>query len=67
MDTATYGMIEIVGFFGGVMGFALYQLRALRKLREEEARRAESGEEAPRPNRKSREDIFWDTLAKKHR
>lgn len=62
MSTMAYGIIEIVLFFGGILAFCLYQLHCLRKSRENGGT---DDDPAVAPNKKSGEDIFWDTLAKK--
>ncbi|MEL6574643.1 MAG: hypothetical protein AAFU72_14415 [Pseudomonadota bacterium] len=68
MSTALYGIIEIVIFFGGVMGFALYQLWAIKKInredREARARGEDPAERERGKNSRTREDVFWDTITK---
>ncbi|MEM9971028.1 MAG: hypothetical protein AAF762_08005 [Pseudomonadota bacterium] len=68
MSTATYGVIEILVFFGGILGFCWYQLHSIKKSRREDAEARDRGED---PTKKAKgakrtgEDIFWDTISKK--
>ncbi|MEM7497775.1 MAG: hypothetical protein AAF371_07255 [Pseudomonadota bacterium] len=68
MSTELYGIIEIVMFFGGVMGFAVYQLWAIKKMNREDREARERGEDpaekARVKNSRTREDVFWDTITK---
>ncbi|MEM8759885.1 MAG: hypothetical protein AAGE83_06105 [Pseudomonadota bacterium] len=68
MSTQLYGFIEITIFFGGVMAFAVYQLWAIKKMnredREARARGEDPAERERGKNSRTREDIFWDTIAK---
>jgi len=69
MSTQMYGVIEILMFFGGILGFCFYQLRAIRRSREaDEALRRQGLDPAEvergRNEKPSREDVFWNTVTK---
>ncbi|MGF1552699.1 MAG: hypothetical protein ACFBWO_09390 [Paracoccaceae bacterium] len=72
MSTAMYGVIEILMFFGGILGFCWYQLHSLRRSRERDAELRARGidpadAERGRNEKPSREDVFWNTVAKPRR
>ena len=65
MDMKTYGLIEFVVFFGGVMAFCLWQIRIVRRSIAEDKARKERCEEPPRrEGKRSAEDVFWDTVTR---
>ena len=64
MSTAAVGLIEIIAFFGGILAFAWWQVRSLKRSRGEEQRRKEEGLPEPEPGPRTRGDIFWDTVTK---
>jgi len=64
MDAATYGLIEIIAFFGGAFGFAVWQLRSIKRTRAEDARRKAEGLPDPEPGPRTKGDIFWDTVTR---
>ncbi|MEM7528165.1 MAG: hypothetical protein AAF416_10835 [Pseudomonadota bacterium] len=68
MSTELYGMIELVMFFGGVMGFAGYQLYVIKKSNREDREARERGEDPAErergKNSRTSEDVFWDTMLK---
>ncbi|MEO0819653.1 MAG: hypothetical protein AAF074_04410 [Pseudomonadota bacterium] len=69
MSTEVYALIETVFFFGGIFAFAFWQLHVVRKSIAEDKARKARGEppeaERGRNERRSKEDVFWDTVTRK--